>query len=80
MLKSFFLLSLSVSSLLAQSPNSTGIPRFAFDRSQLAIHHPAQPQQPFTLVGEQAAILGAQDGSFELWLMPVFMGMRPRFN
>jgi len=71
MLKSFFLLSLSVSSLLAQSPNSTGIPRFAFDRSQLAIHHPAQPQQPFTLVGEQAAILGAQDGSFELWLMPV---------
>jgi len=37
----------------------------------LGIDHTVQSQQPFTLVGEHAAILGSQDGSFELWLMPV---------
>ena len=71
MLKSILFLSLSVSQLLAQGTNPAQLPRFAFDHSQLAIHHPAQPQQPFSVVGEHAAILGAQDGRFEVWLMPV---------
>jgi hypothetical protein len=69
MLKFLLLFPLAVGPVFAQTANS--VPGFAFDPSDLTIHHTAEPQQPFTVVGEHAAILGSQDGSFELWLMPI---------
>ena len=39
--------------------------------SQNVIHRPARANRPFTVVGETGAILGSQDGTFELWQNPV---------
>ncbi len=47
------------------------VPRFAMDADPLVIRRPAQANQPFSVTGERAAVLGQQDGSFELWLLPV---------
>ncbi|NUQ29964.1 MAG: glycogen debranching protein [Acidobacteriaceae bacterium] len=44
---------------------------FALDANPLVIDHAARPNQPFSVTGERGAILGQQDGSFELWLLPV---------
>ncbi len=49
----------------------TAVSRFALPSVGLAIHQPVQPRKPFSVVGETAAILGKQDGSFELWVFPV---------
>jgi hypothetical protein len=37
----------------------------------MEIVRPAQPNQPFTVVGERGGIFGQQDGTFELWDFPV---------
>jgi len=47
--------------------------RFELPSGSLTIHQAAQPRNPFSVVGETAAILGQQDGSFELWSFPVKM-------
>ncbi|RXH54348.1 amylo-alpha-1,6-glucosidase [Granulicella sibirica] len=39
--------------------------------SQNLIHRPARANHPFTVVGETGAILGSQDGTFEIWQNPV---------
>ncbi len=46
-------------------------PAFALDTNPLHILAPAQPAHPFSVVGERGAILGQQDGTFELWCLPV---------
>ena len=46
-------------------------PSFRLDGNPLVIHRPAMANLPFSVVGERGAILGQQDGSFELWLLPV---------
>jgi hypothetical protein len=40
-------------------------------RDPLAITRPVEPSKPFTVAGEQGAILGEQGGVFEYWLWPV---------
>jgi glycogen debranching enzyme len=71
MLKLFLLLQFAVLALGLQAQSLSILAEFPFDHGPLTTHHTAQPQQPFTVVGEHAAILGSQDGSFELWLMPI---------
>jgi len=36
----------------------------------LFIHRDAVPSRPFSVVGPRGAVLGQQDGSFEMWLFP----------
>ena len=36
----------------------------------LSIEREAVPSRPFSVVGPRGAVLGQQDGSFELWLFP----------
>ena len=54
----------------AQTPFAP-IPAFPLDSNPLVITQPAQPNRSFSVTGERGAILGQQDGSFELWLLPV---------
>ncbi len=44
---------------------------FPLDSNSLVIRQPAQVNRPFSVTGQRGAILGQQDGSFELWLLPV---------
>ena len=46
-------------------------PRFPFLESPLTIRQPALPSHPFTVTGRSGAILGMQDGTVELWQLPV---------
>ena len=45
-------------------------PAFSLTQSALALVQRAQPQLPFTVAGEQGAIFGKHDGSFEIWNFP----------
>lgn len=47
------------------------LPAFPLDSNPLVIHQTSQARRPFSVVGERGAILGQQDGRFELWLLPV---------
>lgn len=47
------------------------VPRFPLNSNSLVIQQPAQANRPFSVTGQRGAILGQQDGSFELWLLPV---------
>ena len=55
-------------------------PRFPFPASPLTIRQPALPSHPFTVTGRSGAILGMQDGTVELWQLPVklFSGLKLR--
>ena len=46
--------------------------------SKLEIRREAIPERPFSVVGPRGAILGRQDGTYELWLFPwkILSGMR----
>ncbi|WP_263416808.1 amylo-alpha-1,6-glucosidase [Terriglobus albidus] len=44
---------------------------FSLNANPLVIYRHARANQPFSVTGERGAILGQQDGSFELWLLPV---------
>lgn len=44
---------------------------FPMDSNPLVITRAARANQPFSVTGERGAILGQQDGTFELWLLPV---------
>jgi len=39
-------------------------------QDKLLIEHEIMPSRPFSVVGPRGAVLGQQDGSFELWLFP----------
>ncbi len=66
-----FLLFQFVAAFSLPAQSAKPLEAFPLSNDTLGIDHPVQFQQPFTVVGEHAAILGSQDGSFELWLMPV---------
>jgi glycogen debranching enzyme len=51
----------------------TTVSSFSLDSNPLAIRQAAQANRPFSVTGQRGAILGQQDGSFELWLLPVKM-------
>ncbi|NYF79381.1 amylo-alpha-1,6-glucosidase [Granulicella arctica] len=64
---------LSLSCVLAAQAQTgfTTIPSFPIDTNPLVIRKDAMPSRPFSVTGERGAILGQQDGTFELWLLPV---------
>lgn len=46
-------------------------PRFELPLGPLTLRQPALPNHPFTVTGRSGVILGMQDGSVELWQLPV---------
>ena len=73
-LRSLALLVSSVALLArAQAPASLEpTPQFTFTPAgPLTLHQPALPNHPFTVTGRSGAILGMQDGTVELWQLPV---------
>ncbi len=59
---------------LAQGGPGAGfgtVPAFGMEGNSLVIERPARAKEPFSVTGEKAAVLGQQDGVFELWLLPV---------
>ncbi len=59
--------------LRAQTANNSllATPHFDLPENSLTIHEPAIPNRPFTVTGTSGAILGMQDGSVELWQLPL---------
>ena len=47
------------------------VPAFPLNQKGLVISRPTQPLQPFTVAGERGVLVGAQDGTFESWILPV---------
>ena len=59
---------------LAQGGPGAGfgtVPAFRMDGNPLVIERPARAKEPFSVTGERGAVLGQQDGVFEMWLLPV---------
>jgi glycogen debranching enzyme len=54
----------------AQGPPQTANPSSPAQAAGLNIERTAMVEMPFSVVGPQGAILGRQDGSYELWLFP----------
>ena len=71
MFKIFLLLQFALAPLALEAQSSPFLAQFPLESTSLGIHHTVESQQPFSVIGEHSAILGSQDGSFELWLMPV---------
>ena len=71
-----------VTQVRAQTPLQPLPPFPAGPDSPIAIHREALPLLPFSVVGPRGAILGQQDGSFEVWLFPwkILSGMRLTVN
>ncbi len=65
------LLGLSSAASLPAQALFAPVPAFALNSNPLVIERSARPNQPFSVVGERGAILGQQDGTFELWSLPV---------
>ncbi len=47
------------------------VPAFGMEGNSLVIERPARAKEPFSVTGERGAVLGQQDGTFEMWLLPV---------
>lgn len=56
--------------ITASAQSLSPVPRFPLSQGALHIERPVQPRFPFSVTGETGAILGEQDGSFELWSLP----------
>ncbi|MGI4827013.1 MAG: amylo-alpha-1,6-glucosidase [Janthinobacterium lividum] len=54
-----------------RSMNFDPVEAFSLTTNPLVLQRPARINQTFSVTGERGAILGQQDGSFELWLFPV---------
>lgn len=66
---------------IAQAPQSLQpTSRFSLPDAALTLRQPALPSHPFTVTGASGAILGMQDGTVELWQLPVklFSGLKLR--
>jgi glycogen debranching enzyme len=64
----------AISAAAAQTPPaSTLAPLDAipFDNAGPVLRERTTPTQPFTVAGPHGALIGAQDGSFESWILPV---------
>ena len=56
------------------------VPAFALTSSQqeISIQRETDPSRPFSVVGPRGAVLGQEDGAFEVWVFPwkVLSGLR----
>jgi glycogen debranching enzyme len=62
--------SLQASAFVNSQQSFEPLKDIAFAKSPITITQLAVPRRPFTVVAERGAILGQQDGSFELWNFP----------
>jgi hypothetical protein len=65
-----FVGTLLLGSLAVAQQKFEPVPKFPLSQSPLKITRIATPSRPFSVAGERGAILGQQDGSFELWSFP----------
>ena len=56
------------------------VSHFPLANSPIAIHQRAQVRLPFSVTGDTGAILGQQDGSFEMWHFPIKMFAHVRLH
>ena len=62
----------TVSAAGQSAPELSPVPRFPISgNNPLTIHEAALPNHPLTVTGRSGAILGMQDGTVELWQLPV---------
>jgi glycogen debranching enzyme len=60
-----------ISPLALPQSSLSPVPAFPIQTpGQLTISREAVPELPFSVIGPRGAILGTQDGTFELWLFP----------
>ncbi len=65
------ILSLSAAiNFFAQDGQSGLIPKFKLYKNNIELTRPAQPAQYFDRIGRKAALMGFEDGSFEMWVWP----------
>lgn len=57
----------------ASTESFAAVPAFPLESNPLKIERTPRANQPFSVTGERGTILGQQDGTFELWLLPVKM-------
>ncbi|HSD64357.1 MAG TPA: GH116 family glycosyl hydrolase [Ignavibacteriaceae bacterium] len=63
---SFFL----VLNLFGQNEQKGLIPKFELQKNDIELTMPAQPNQYFDRIGRKAALMGFEDGTFEMWVWP----------
>jgi glycogen debranching enzyme len=67
-----FCISLFITACMASAQvQFAPVSSFPLGSNKLVIRQAAQANRPFSVTGQRGAILGQQDGSFELWLLPV---------
>ena len=71
LLASLLVASTTLQAQSSQTQTFASLPAFPLESKGLSINRPVQPSNPFTVAGERGVILGAQNGSFESWIMPV---------
>ncbi|MFH1197174.1 MAG: GH116 family glycosyl hydrolase [bacterium] len=57
-----------ITGLLAQT--SSLIPKFEIKQNPISLTRPAQPNQYMDKIGRKSALMGSENGSFELWIWP----------
>lgn len=63
-------LGLGITAAKAQVPDTTTIPAFRLAANSMMLSAPVQPATYFDKIGRRAALMGHEDGSFELWVWP----------
>ena len=61
---------LFVISLFAQDGQKGLIPKFELKKNDIELTRLAQPSQYFDRIGRKAALMGFEDGTFEMWVWP----------
>ena len=59
-----------VVSLYAQDIQRGLVPKFKIEKNEIELTRLAQPTQYFDRIGRKAALMGFEDGSFEMWVWP----------
>ena len=67
----FALLCFFIFVALRGDAQNASLPDFEISSSPLKISQPVEAHHPFSVTGESGAILGEQEGSFELWQYPI---------
>ncbi len=56
--------------LFAQNNQNGLIPKFELKKNEIEVTRLAQPNQYFDKIGRKAALMGFEDGTFEMWVWP----------
>ncbi|MFA3783296.1 amylo-alpha-1,6-glucosidase [Melioribacteraceae bacterium 4301-Me] len=67
---SIFLLFIFILNLSAQENQKDFVPKFELKKNEIELSRIAQPTQYFDRIGRKAALMGYEDGTFEMWVWP----------